>query len=139
MSTTPESGVTGLCSGWMRSTLTVVPFTVYRSDLESARMRQLPRRPARENFGTSSSSSSVPSGNRQQLQPGLHVTFFTPFKNGANEFLWCCLQITLKYVKKIKGATDKNGARNGSCKRSLNGLLALVVKSHRCADLIKMG
>ena len=59
MSMTPDSGVTGLCSGWTRSTLTVVPFWVYRSDLESARMRQLPRRPARENFGTSSSPSSV--------------------------------------------------------------------------------
>ena len=72
MSTTPESGVTGLCSGWMRSTLTVVPFTVYRSDLESARMRQLPLRPARENFGTSSSSSSVPSVNGRQHKVDLH-------------------------------------------------------------------
>ena len=42
--------------------------------------------------------------------PGLHVTFstpyFSPFKNGLNEFLWGCSQI-LKYVKKIKGGAGK--------------------------------
>ena len=27
--------------------------------------------------------------------------------------------MTLKYVKKIKGATDKNSAKNGRCKGSL--------------------
>ena len=59
----------------------------------------------------------------QTLQPGLHVMFFTPFflpfKNGLNAFLWWCLHMTLKYVKKIKGAADKNGAKNGTCKPSL--------------------
>ena len=58
-STTPDSGVTGLYSGWMRSTFTVVPFSVYRSDLESARIRQLPRRPARVNFFTISASNEI--------------------------------------------------------------------------------
>ena len=27
--------------------------------------------------------------------------------------------MTLKYVEEIKGAADKNGAKNGTCKRSL--------------------
>ena len=27
--------------------------------------------------------------------------------------------MTLKYVKKIKGVVDKNGTKNGKCKRSL--------------------
>ena len=47
--------------------------------------------------------------------------------------------MTLKYVKKIKGAADKNGTKNGTSKRSLNGLLALVVKSHRFSGFLKMG
>ena len=39
----------------------------------------------------------------------LKSPFILPFKNGLNEFLSCSHR-TLKYVKKIKGATDKNGA-----------------------------
>ena len=58
-------------------------------------------------------------GCRDRLQPGLHATFFAPFfpsfKNGLNEFLQCCSHMTLKYVKKIKGVADKNGAKNGPC------------------------
>ena len=60
---------------------------------------------------------------------GLHVRFFTrlkmgsmnfcgavnTFENGFNEFLWCCSHMILKYVKKIKGAINKNG----TWKRSL--------------------
>ena len=49
------------------------------------------------------------------VKPGLHVTFFTPFsspfKNGLNAVLWIYLHMTLKYIKKIKGAADKDSAK----------------------------
>ena len=45
------------------------------------------------------------------LKPGFNVIFFalffSPFWNGFNELPWCYSHMTLKYVKNIKGATDK--------------------------------
>ena len=65
------------------------------------------------------------------IKPGLQVTFFplffSPFKNGLNEFLWCCLHMTLKYIKKIKAAADKHSAKNGTCKRSLRVFIPGIV------------
>ena len=42
--------------------------------------------------------------------------FFSPFSDGLNEFLWCCLHMTSKYVRKIKGTAGKNGLKNVKCK-----------------------
>ena len=51
----------------------------------------------------------------------LHVPLKSPFswlfKNGLNEFTWSCSHILLKYIEKIKGATDKNSDFNGTCER----------------------
>ena len=52
----------------------------------------------------------------------LHVAFFSPFfgpfKNGFNGFLWCCSHM-------IKGATDKNGLKNATCKQCLTNIVKL--------------
>ena len=47
------------------------------------------------------------------------LPLFLPFKNGPNAFLWCCSYITLKNVKEIKGAADKNGDFEGKCEQGL--------------------
>ena len=43
--------------------------------------------------------------------------------------------MTSKYVKKIKGAADKNGAKNGTCKRSLNSIVQLAVNEYEPTKL----
>ena len=58
-----------------------------------------------ESVSESKSETKFGNGNKP-----LHVTFSTLFKNGWNEFPRCCLHMTLKYAKKIKGGADKYGS-----------------------------
>ena len=71
-----------------------------------------------------------------KVKPGLHLTFFTPFKNELNEFPKCYSHMTSKYVKKIKGAAGKNGAKNGTCKRSPNSTVQLAVNEYQPKKLL---
>lgn len=64
--------------------------------------------------------NEYPFNRRKKIFPDLILslvfhTVFLLFENGFNEFLWCCSHMILKYVKKMKGAIDKNG----TCKHSL--------------------
>ena len=52
-----------------------------------------------------SEGSSTERENQPNLKPDLH------FKNGLNTFLWYCLHMTLKYVRKIKDTAGKNGLK----------------------------
>ena len=58
-----------------------------------------------ESVSESKSETKFGNGNKP-----LHVTFSTLFKNGWTEFPRCCLHMTLKYAKKIKGGADKYGS-----------------------------
>ena len=53
----------------------------------------------------------------------IFTPFFSPFKKGWMNSYECCSHITLKNIKKIKDAADKNGVKNGTCNLCLNSIL----------------
>ena len=72
---------------------------------------------------SSQSAQSVPDRRADRtftFKPGLHVTFFSPFKNELNEYLRCCSHMTLKYVKKDQGFPWQKWCEKRWCKRSLS-------------------